>query len=272
VSRARLVMGKAAIHVRESLSSAINQKKRKRLRSEEQDSGHVIEYMQSQRARMTTAENSQLYSSQGRESRDLLRAQPMSTSYPRPMRDTPSKSKLDTKERNPLRNPTQKALESPPRNKSSSSDAVDGFLRSLQLREPKVTRPNEPPEAREEVTPPKCPSPGVTPTTPSLRSTTSVEVNLGHDKSLPHIVSSLQLNLTYRGYTLTYDMSCLPDNPAVPLALLAATESPPGAYLIVGAHYRRTARPRAARSILQSLLDKHKSECDPHDGNGTFYF
>lgn len=260
-------MGKAAIYVRESPSSAINQKKRKRLRSEEQESGHGTEYMHSRRARMTTAENSQRHFSQGRESRDMLRAQPMSTSYPRPMRDTHSKSELNTKERNPLRNPTQKALESPPGNKSSSSDTVDGFLRSLQLLEPKTTRPDEPLEAHEEVTPPKCPSPGVTPTTSSLRSMTCVEVNLGHDRSLPQIVSSLQLNLTYRGYTLTYDMSCLPDNPAVPLALLAATESHLGAYLIVGAHYRRTGRPRAARSILQSLLDKHKSESGPHKGN-----
>lgn len=228
-------MGKVAIYIPES-SSTINQR-RKRLRSEEQESGHETEYTRSRREHRTTSENSHSYSGRGGRSRDLL-AQPMSKSHLRPTRETPSKPKLEKKS---------------------------------QLRERTVIRPNGPPAAHEEAAP-ACPSPGVSLTTSASRTMTSGEVSLNHDPSFLHVVSSSQLNLTYRGYTLTYDMACLPDNPAVPLALLAVTESDPGAYLIISAHYRRTGRSGAARSILLALLDKHKDESGAQKGNGTFRF
>ncbi|KAL4074203.1 hypothetical protein V8B97DRAFT_731622 [Scleroderma yunnanense] len=252
-------MGKVAMYVRgPPASSAIHQKKRKREPSEERDSRHRTEYMHSRRAHMTTSEHSRLCS---RRDGDALRAHPISTSQQHPKRGAPSKSKFGSKEikllRSPIRIPVvppQRALESPSGYKLPSCETVDDFLRSCKST---VTCPDETQEAHEEVTPPKC---GTSPTTPSPQIVTSTKVDLGRDMSSPHIAPSFQLNLIYRGYPLTYNMSSLPDDPTIPLALLAATGSDPGAYLIIGAHYRRTGRSRAARSILQNLLDKDNGE------------
>lgn len=68
---------------------------------------------------------------------------------------------------------------------------------------------------------------------------------------------SERLSLLHHGYPLNYDLNLLPNDPIGPITLLGATQSEPGAYLIVGAHYRRTGRPRAACEVIKALLNKH---------------
>ncbi|KIJ67648.1 hypothetical protein HYDPIDRAFT_38131 [Hydnomerulius pinastri MD-312] len=76
-----------------------------------------------------------------------------------------------------------------------------------------------------------------------------------------------QVNLIHQGHSLTYDLSTLPDDPAGPIALLSATQSDPGGYLLTGAHYRRTGRPRAACSVLRALLGKQQFSPDSEKDN-----
>ncbi|KAH7913917.1 hypothetical protein BJ138DRAFT_1145027 [Hygrophoropsis aurantiaca] len=67
--------------------------------------------------------------------------------------------------------------------------------------------------------------------------------------SAPHLV-----HLTHHGHPLTYDLNALTDDPKDAIALLGATRAEPGAYLTVGAHYRRTGRSAAACVVIQALL------------------
>ncbi|KAG8213643.1 hypothetical protein J3R82DRAFT_10333 [Butyriboletus roseoflavus] len=80
--------------------------------------------------------------------------------------------------------------------------------------------------------------------------------------------NSYQVNLVHKGYPFTYDLSTLPEDPKGMIALLNLTKSDPGAYLLVGAHYRRTGRSRAARAVIRSLLDNLDNLPDAEKGKG----
>ena len=70
-------------------------------------------------------------------------------------------------------------------------------------------------------------------------------------------LASEPLSLLHHGHRLNYDLNLLPNDPTGPVTLLGATQSEPGAYLIVGAHYRRTGRSRAACEVIKAMLQKH---------------
>ncbi|OJA20484.1 hypothetical protein AZE42_01977 [Rhizopogon vesiculosus] len=66
-----------------------------------------------------------------------------------------------------------------------------------------------------------------------------------------------RLSLLHHGHPLNYDLTLLPNDPTGPITLLGATQSEPGAYLVVGAHYRRTGRSRAACEVIKALVGRH---------------
>ena len=137
----------------------------------------------------------------------------------------------------------QGKAESPP------PGSVTAFLRSIEL-------PDKPSSA-----PPLQTSFSLTP--PSLRLPP-----LSTDKAACTNGNGHQVSLVYKGYPFTYDLSALPDDPKGTIALLSITKSDPGAYILVGAHYRRTGRSRAACAVIRSLLDSWDSPSDVEKGKG----
>jgi hypothetical protein len=76
-------------------------------------------------------------------------------------------------------------------------------------------------------------------------------------QSVPFTFGPERLSLLHQGHPLNYDLNLLPNDPIGPITLLGATQSEPGAYLVVGAHYRRTGRSRAACEVIKALLRRH---------------
>ncbi|KIK98356.1 hypothetical protein PAXRUDRAFT_695750 [Paxillus rubicundulus Ve08.2h10] len=89
---------------------------------------------------------------------------------------------------------------------------------------------------------------------PPLRLPTSLTEGTRDIPSTNPTIHGHQVSLVHRGHPFTYDLSALPDDPSGPLILLSTTQSDPGAYFLVSAHYRRTRRPRAACCVLRALL------------------
>ncbi|KAF8840505.1 hypothetical protein BDN67DRAFT_968470 [Paxillus ammoniavirescens] len=89
---------------------------------------------------------------------------------------------------------------------------------------------------------------------PSLRLPTLPTENTRDIPSTSPTSHAHQVSLVHRGHSFTYDLSVLPDDPSGPLVLLSTTQSDPGAYILISAHYRRTRRPRAACCVLRALL------------------
>ncbi|KAH7888407.1 hypothetical protein F5I97DRAFT_1924960 [Phlebopus sp. FC_14] len=134
----------------------------------------------------------------------------------------------------------------PSNNKLASSHSVDEFLHSIKLdnadhRAHESDRPQAPGALAPSPNPPLH-------TSPKGDAQDAISVTPG--------APGHQVHLAYRGHSLSIDLSLLPDDPAGPIVLLSKTQSDPGAYLLIGAHYRRTGRPKSASSILRALLDK----------------
>ncbi|KAF9230887.1 hypothetical protein BU15DRAFT_68811 [Melanogaster broomeanus] len=90
----------------------------------------------------------------------------------------------------------------------------------------------------------------------------------GSAPDLPSTTSHrYQVNLVFQGHPFSYDLSTLPDDPSSTITLLTLTDSDPGAYLLVGAHYRRTGRPKAACRVLRALLASQDSASNPEKDN-----
>lgn len=144
----------------------------------------------------------------------------------------------------------QSKAESPP------PGSVTAFLRSIELPDKPSSAP--PLQMSISLTPPSLRQPPL-----STDSTNKVSCTNGNDH---------QVSLVYKGYPFSYDLSALPDDPKGTIALLTITKSDPGAYLLVGAHYRRTGRSRAACAVIRSLLDNLNytpSVVEKGKGDGT---
>lgn len=139
----------------------------------------------------------------------------------------------------------QSKAESPP------PGSVTAFLRSIELPDKFSSAP---PLQTSSLTPPSLRLPPL-----STESTNKATYTNGND---------YQVSLVYKGYPFTYDLSALPDDPKGTIALLTITKSDPGAYILVGAHYRRTGRARAACAVIRSLLDTLDSPSDVEKGKG----
>ena len=135
---------------------------------------------------------------------------------------------------------------------SPTPGSVTAFLRSIEL-------PDKPPSE-----PPLQTS--FSPAPPSRRLPPLSTDNA--NKAACTNGNGYQVTLVCKGYPFTYDLSALPDDPEGTIALLTITKSDPGPYLLVGAHYRRTGRSRAARAVIRSLLDKLDDSSDGEKGKG----
>lgn len=145
----------------------------------------------------------------------------------------------------------QRRADSPP------PGSVTTFLRSIELPDKPSSVP--PLQASFSLTPPSLRFPPL-----STDNTNKPAYTNGN---------GYQLSLVYRGYPFTYDLSALPKDPKGTIALLTITKSDPGAYLLVGAHYRRTGRSRAACAVIRSLLDNldNPSDVEKGKGDGTLH-
>ena len=148
--------------------------------------------------------------------------------------------------------PGQGKAESPP------PGSVTAFLRSIEL-----------PDKLSSV-PPTQKSFSFTP--PSRRLP---PLSTDNTDNLKAACASHQVSLVYKGYPFTCDLAALPDDPKGTIALLSITKSDPGAYILVGAHYRRTGRSRAACAVIRSLLDgldsDSPSDVEKEKGDGTHH-
>ena len=154
--------------------------------------------------------------------------------------------------------PAPPATHGPRKAESLPPGSVTAFLRSIEL-------PDAPCS-----TPPRQTSSSAIP--PSLRpAPLSTDNAKKEKKGACTNGNDYQVSLVYKGYPFTYDLSALPDDPKGTIALLTITKSDPGAYILVGAHYRRTGRSRAARAVIRSLLDNLDSSTDveKEKGDGT---
>lgn len=148
---------------------------------------------------------------------------------------------------------SQRKAESPP------AGSVTSFLRSIELPDKPFSAPAL--QTSFSLTPP---SPRLPPLpTDNTNRTVCASTN----------GSGYQVSLVYKGYPFTYDLSALPEDPKGTIALLTITKSDPGAYLLVGAHYRRTGRSGAARAVIRSLLDNldSPSDAEKEKGDGTLH-
>lgn len=137
-------------------------------------------------------------------------------------------------------------------NTLSSVESVDRFLGSIDMNSATLCNglvKDKPVTPTQQVLPPIPVS--ITPSPLPLPGSSAVEV--------PFTFGPERLGLLHHGYPLNYDLNLLPDDPIGPITLLGATQSEPGAYLFVGAHYRRTGRSRAACKVIKALLLKHTS-------------
>ncbi|KAH7924610.1 hypothetical protein BV22DRAFT_1195777 [Leucogyrophana mollusca] len=142
---------------------------------------------------------------------------------------------------------------------TSSTALADSFLETLDLNSGSTCSRQSVPISSAPVLPPTpvsiSPLPLPLPTSPP-GSTTSRP-----PQSTTSFPGAHLLHLTHHGHPLTYDLTLLADDPTDPIALLGATQSEPGTYFTVGAHYRRTGRSRAARCIIQALLER-EMQCE----------
>ena len=135
-------------------------------------------------------------------------------------------------------------------NKMSSADSVDRFLDSIDMNSDTLCNAlvkDKPVTLTQQVLPPTPVS--IAPSPLPLPGSPAVEV--------PFTFGPERLGLLHHGHPLNYDLNLLPDDPIGPITLLGATQSEPGAYFVVGAHYRRTGRSRAACKVIKALLLKH---------------
>ena len=171
----------------------------------------------------------------------------------RPSRTSPLSTRADAPGlflRLPLTSapPTTNTFTGPRKAESPPPGSVTAFLRSIEL-------PDKPSSA-----PPLQTSFSLN-TPPSLRLPP-----LSADKATCTNENGYQVSLCYKGYPFSYDLAALPDDPKGTIALLNITKSDPGAYILVGAHYRRTGRSRAACAVIRSLLDNLDSPSDVEKG------
>ncbi|KAF8556109.1 hypothetical protein OG21DRAFT_1495779 [Imleria badia] len=153
----------------------------------------------------------------------------------------------------PLRLPLTSAASTLPgkgKTESPPPGSVTAFLRSIEL-------PDKPSDA-----PPTQKSFSFNP--PLLRLPPLSTDNT--DKAACTNGNGYQVSLFYKGYPFIYDLAALPDDPKGTIALLSITRSDPGAYILVGAHYRRTGRSRAACAVIRSLLDNLDTLSDVEKG------
>ncbi|OAX42528.1 hypothetical protein K503DRAFT_862989 [Rhizopogon vinicolor AM-OR11-026] len=138
-------------------------------------------------------------------------------------------------------------------NTVSSAESVDRFLDTIDLSSATLCNAlakGKPVSPTQQVLPPTPVS--IAPVPLPLTGFPAVNV-----RPVPFTFGPEQLSLLHHGYPLNYDLTLLPNDPMGPITLLGATQSEPGAYLVVGAHYRRTGRSRAACEVIKALVGRH---------------
>ncbi|KAG6901062.1 hypothetical protein C0995_001293 [Termitomyces sp. Mi166 len=68
------------------------------------------------------------------------------------------------------------------------------------------------------------------------------------------VSSSHVICFSFYGEDFTYDLNTLEQDPKPVVELLKATESERGNWMMVGAHYRRAGNPKAAISVIETLI------------------
>ncbi|CAA7259075.1 unnamed protein product [Cyclocybe aegerita] len=65
-----------------------------------------------------------------------------------------------------------------------------------------------------------------------------------------------RISMELCGETILYDLKDLESNPRVIIELLKVTKSERGNYMLVGAFYRRTGNPQAAKTVINAMIEE----------------
>lgn len=155
---------------------------------------------------------------------------------------------------------SERARDSPSSITLLSPEAVEEFLNSLRFPEQDIPFHEDRTKELARVSPSQSPLlPPFSPARSPLEAAeSSLRTNNNDSTSATADIHSPKLNIIYKGHRLPFNLASLPDDSSVTIALLTETHSDAGVYLLISAHYRRTERPRAARSVLHALLTKSR--------------